>query len=75
MGIRKRGTVKWFNNAKGYGFIKASDVEGDIFVHYSDIQGSGYKKLSEGDRVRFDMVESDKGLKALDVGVIGPALA
>lgn len=60
------GTVKWFNETKGYGFIKKDDGQ-DIFVHYSSIEGNGFKTLSEGQRVSFDVVEGDKGLKATNV--------
>ncbi len=61
-----RGKVKWFNNAKGYGFIEYKDLE-DIFVHYSAIKKDGYKTLREGDTVDFKMIETSKGLQALDV--------
>jgi len=60
------GTVKWFNEAKGYGFIQ-QDNGTDVFVHYSAIQGDGYKTLTEGQRVEFDVVQGDKGLKASNV--------
>jgi len=60
------GTVKWFNPRKGYGFISAEDGK-DIFVHYADISGEGYKTLVEGDPVSFDVVESEKGLRAENV--------
>ncbi|MGD8330624.1 MAG: cold-shock protein [Acidobacteriota bacterium] len=61
-----QGTVKWFNNAKGFGFI---EYEGgpDVFVHYSAIQSSGYKSLEDGQRVEFDVVEGPKGLQAQNV--------
>ena len=61
-----RGTVKWFNNAKGYGFIEYSDLE-DIFVHYSAIRKDGYKTLKEGNTVDFKLIETAKGLQAIDV--------
>ncbi len=61
-----RGRVKWFNNAKGYGFIECGELE-DIFVHYSAIKKDGYKTLKEGDFVDFKMIETTKGLQALDV--------
>ncbi len=54
------GTVKWFNARKGYGFIE-QESGGDIFVHFSEIQGEGYKALDEGDKVTFDIVEGDNG--------------
>jgi len=60
------GKVKWFNPKKGYGFI-ATDDGRDIFVHYSSISGDGYKTLSEGDPVTFDIVQGDKGLRAENV--------
>ncbi len=63
-----RGKVKWFNNDKGYGFIEYTDNE-DIFVHYSAIRQDGYKSLSEGQIVDFKLLETDKGLQALDVMV------
>ena len=60
------GKVKWFNNDKGYGFIEYDNLE-DIFVHYSAIVKDGYKTLSEGQRVEFDLVETPKGLQAINV--------
>jgi CspA family cold shock protein len=60
------GTVKWFNPRKGYGFITAEDGK-DIFVHYADISGEGYRTLVEGDTVTFDIVEGEKGLRAENV--------
>ncbi len=60
------GTVKWFNEAKGYGFI-TQDNGGDVFAHYSAIQGNGFKSLSEGDKVSFDVVKGDKGAKAANI--------
>jgi CspA family cold shock protein len=60
------GTVKWFNPRKGFGFIATPDGR-DIFVHYSNISGDGYKTLNEGDAVTFDIVEGDKGLRAENV--------
>ena len=60
------GNVKWFNPRKGYGFIATPDGR-DIFVHYSSISGDGYKTLTEGDAVTFDVVEGDKGLRADNV--------
>ncbi len=61
-----QGTVKWFNDQKGYGFIEQDGGE-DIFVHYSEIQGSGFRTLSEGDRVMFDVGEGKKGPAAQNV--------
>jgi cold shock protein len=60
------GTVKWFNNAKGFGFIGREDGP-DVFVHYSAIAGDGYKSLEEGDSVEFEIVQGPKGLQAADV--------
>jgi CspA family cold shock protein len=63
---RLRGTVKWFNNAKGYGFIGREDGP-DVFVHYSAVTSEGYKSLSEGDAVEFEIVQGDKGPQAANV--------
>jgi CspA family cold shock protein len=63
---RLQGTVKWFNNAKGYGFI-GRDNGADIFVHFSAISGEGYKSLVEGDRVEFEIVQGQKGPQAANV--------
>ncbi|MDZ7262198.1 MAG: cold-shock protein [candidate division KSB1 bacterium] len=60
------GTVKWFNQSKGYGFIQC-DTGNDVFVHYKAIVGNGYKTLDEGDRVQFDIEQSPKGLQAANV--------
>ncbi len=60
------GTVKWFNPKKGYGFI-ATDDGRDVFVHYANISGQGFKTLREGDTVSFDIVEGEKGLRAENV--------
>jgi cold shock protein len=63
---RITGTVKWFNDAKGYGFISREGGP-DVFVHFSAIQGSGFKSLAEGDRVEFEIVQGQKGPQAADV--------
>ena len=63
---RLRGTVKWFNNAKGFGFIGREDGP-DVFVHYSAINSEGYKSLQEGDQVEFEIVQGQKGPQAGDV--------
>ena len=60
------GTVKWFNDAKGYGFITQEDGQ-DVFVHYSAVQGSGFRSLAEGDRVEFEVTKGPKGLQAANV--------
>ena len=62
------GSVKWFNNEKGYGFIDYAEGE-DIFVHYSAIKQTGYKTLSEGQIVEFELIETPKGLQAINVAV------
>ena len=61
-----QGTVKWFNESKGYGFITRDDGD-DVFAQYSAIDGNGFKTLSEGDIVSFDVVEGDKGPKAINI--------
>ncbi len=61
-----QGTVKWFNDRKGYGFINQEEGQ-DVFVHFSSIDGAGFKSLSEGDQVSFDVEESDRGPEAKNV--------
>ena len=65
-----RGTVKWFNAEKGYGFISREGGDKDIFVHYSNISGNGYKTLEEGQRVEFDVAPGRKGDEAQNVRVV-----
>ena len=62
-----KGTVKWFNDAKGFGFIQAEGVESDIFVHHTSIQAEGFRSLKEGEEVEFDLGEGPKGPKAENV--------
>ncbi|OGT38722.1 MAG: cold shock domain protein CspD [Gammaproteobacteria bacterium RIFCSPHIGHO2_12_FULL_37_14] len=69
MSARENGTVKWFNNSKGYGFIQR-DQGGDVFVHYRAIRGDGYRTLEEGWRVEFTVTQGQKGLQAEDVTVV-----
>ena len=68
MANRETGTVKWFDNAKGYGFIQRSQGE-DVFVHFRQIRGEGYRTLQEGQQVQFNVVQGQKGLQAEDVAV------
>ncbi|MEM6530524.1 MAG: cold-shock protein [Chloroflexota bacterium] len=69
MAERVEGTVKWFSNEKGYGFIAQPNGE-DIFVHYSAITGSGYRSLEEGQKVEFEVTQGQKGKQASDVKVL-----
>ncbi len=62
-----KGTVKWFNNQKGYGFITDAESEKDVFVHYSGLNMEGFKTLEEGASVEFDIVDGDKGPQAVNV--------
>jgi cold shock protein len=66
---RIKGTVKWFNNAKGYGFL-GRDGGADVFIHYSAITSDGYKSLQEGDKVEFEIVEGQKGPQAANVNKV-----
>ncbi len=66
MAGRETGTVKWFNDAKGYGFIQRADGA-DVFVHYRAIRGDGYRSLAEGQQVEFSVTQGQKGLQAEDV--------
>ncbi len=69
MADRETGTVKWFNNTKGYGFIAREEGE-DVFVHFSSISGDGYRSLEEGQSVEFIVTDGKKGLQAEDVTVV-----
>jgi cold shock protein len=70
VGLATQGTVKWFSNEKGYGFISRADGE-DVFVHFSAIQGEGFKTLTEGQEVEFDIVDGPKGQQAANVRPVG----
>ena len=65
--MAEKGKVKWFSNVKGYGFIEKEGGGQDVFVHYSTIQGEGYKTLGEGEGVTFDIVQGEKGPQAANV--------
>jgi len=69
MSERHSGTVKWFNDAKGYGFIEREQGD-DVFVHYRSIRGEGFRTLRQGARVEFDISETDKGFQAEDVAEV-----
>ncbi|MBP1609892.1 MAG: cold-shock DNA-binding domain protein [Acidobacteria bacterium] len=64
--MKEQGTVKWFNNEKGYGFISRNSGD-DVFVHHTAIQGSGFKSLNEGDSIEFEVAKGPKGLQAQNV--------
>jgi cold shock protein len=67
------GTVKWFDSKKGFGFIEGPEQGKDIFVHYTSIEGEGFRSLKDGEAVEFELVESDKGLQAHQVRRCTPA--
>lgn len=67
MSDRVQGKVKWFNASKGYGFLERPDGEADVFVHYSAIEGEGFRSLEEGDPVEFSIAKTDKGFQAENV--------
>ncbi|HEX6910769.1 MAG TPA: cold-shock protein, partial [Longimicrobium sp.] len=69
--MRSTGTVKWFNDAKGFGFITPENGDKDCFVHYTSIAGSGFRTLVEGERVEYDMEDGAKGPAARNVAKIG----
>ena len=64
------GTVKWFNDAKGYGFIQQDGSDKDVFVHYTAIQGEGFKTLAEGQKVEFELIDGPKGPQAANVSKV-----
>ena len=68
--MKSNGTVKWFNSTKGFGFITPADGSKDLFVHFSGILGNNYRTLEEGDRVEFNVQDSQRGPSAVDVAVI-----
>ena len=68
--MRQVGTVKWFNDAKGFGFITPENGEKDCFVHYSSIQGNGFRSLVEGEKVEYELVDGEKGPAAANVAKV-----
>ena len=70
MSDRVKGKVKWFNASKGYGFLERPNGEADVFVHFSAIQGEGFRSLEEGENVEFSVAKTDKGLQAENVAKI-----
>lgn len=68
-----KGSVKWFNEQKGYGFITPEDGSKDVFAHYSDVQGNGFKLLVEGEPVEFEIVQAEKGRKAQKIARLSAA--
>jgi len=72
MSEKETGVVKWFSNQKGYGFIARDTGGGDVFVHYSAVEGDGFRTLAEGDRVEFSVEQGKKGLSAVHVRRLAP---
>ena len=70
-----QGVVKWFNNKKGFGFIQGPDSKPDIFVHFSEIKGDGFRKLHEGDIVTYEEAQGEMGPKAVNIIKIEPAVS
>ena len=70
MADRESGTVKWFNDSKGFGFIEGPSGH-DVFVHFSQIRGEGFRSLKDGEEVEYELVEGDKGMQAQDVQRVG----
>jgi cold shock protein len=68
--VTERGTVKWFNENRGYGFIRREADGRPVYVHYADIAGEGFRTLSEGETVEFDLVDSERGLTARNVRTV-----
>lgn len=71
MADREQGIVEWFNDSKGYGFIKRANGGKDVFVHFTAIKKSGFRTLREGQEVTFEVVKGDKGLQAAEVEILG----
>ncbi len=71
MSERVKGKVKWFNASKGYGFLERPDGEADVFVHFSAIQGEGFRSLEEGEAVEFSVAKTEKGFQAENVNKLG----
>ncbi|WP_043880775.1 cold shock domain-containing protein CspD [Actinobacillus pleuropneumoniae] len=64
------GIVKWFNSAKGFGFITSDNVEGDIFAHFSEIQSEGYRSLKVGQKVQFELINGERGASAAKISLV-----